>query len=201
MQGVQGAHGYWKRFDCSCQHRRFKFNEDKPPNQGSSRITVRSRKSARVDAVPDLVYKQPTGNQNLTPDRLRRRAILGQEMRQGDRRIQIDHRSSRSCCNSRISSPNGMTGFRGGGAVSTSVGGVSHPSRTAWARSASERTGLRAAWGGTSSATTRSRSVTRTVSPLAASRTYSLSLFLRTFRPTERIYTKVATGSYIVNPS
>ena len=33
----------------------------------------------------------------------------------------------------------------------------------------------------------RSRSVTRTVSPPAANRTYSLNRFLSTFRPTERI--------------
>jgi hypothetical protein len=41
--------------------------------------------------------------------------------------------------------------------------------------------------GGPISATTRSRSVTRTVSPPAASRTYSLNLFFRVLRPTERI--------------
>src|SRR5207237_2592143 len=44
--------------------------------------------------------------------------------------------------------------------------------------------------GGTISATTRPRSVTTTVSPAAASRTYSLSLFFRTFSPTVRMVQK-----------
>src|SRR5215471_2185821 len=66
------------------------------------------------------------------------------------------------------------------------AGGVSQPSRTASASSASTRSGLRPGRGGTISATTRSRSVTSTVSPPAARRTYSLSLFLRSFRPTEK---------------
>jgi hypothetical protein len=87
---------------------------------------------------------------------------------------------------------NVMTGLRGGGSLPTSVGGASQPSRTASASSASTRSGLRPGRGGTISATTRSRSVTSTVSPPAARRTYSLSLFLRSFRPTERIM----AGSY-----
>jgi hypothetical protein len=38
--------------------------------------------------------------------------------------------------------------------------------------------------------------VTNTVSPCSARRTYSLSLFFRTFKPTAFIYTNVASGSY-----
>jgi hypothetical protein len=38
--------------------------------------------------------------------------------------------------------------------------------------------------------------VTSTVSPRSASRTYSLSLFLRTFNPTAFTLSNVAPGSY-----
>src|SRR5215472_11443435 len=94
-----------------------------------------------------------------------------------------------------------MTGLRGGTRPSANVGGVTHPSRTASANRASASSGLRLGLGGTISATTRSRSVTSTVSPLAAKRTYSLSLFLSTLRPTERMTHIVATRSYLVNGS
>jgi toxin HigB-1 len=94
-----------------------------------------------------------------------------------------------------------MTGLRGGALPSASAGGVSQPSRTASASSASARSGLRPGCGGTISATTRSRSVISTVSPPAARRTYSLSLFLRPLRPTERIENKVATRRYFVERS
>src|SRR5262249_31643026 len=48
----------------------------------------------------------------------------------------------------------------------------------------------------TISATTRSRSVTRMVSPRSAKRTYSLSLFFRTFIPTALMLNRVASSSY-----
>ena len=64
------------------------------------------------------------------------------------------------------------------------TGGVNQPLRTASASTASARAGLLVSRGGPSSATIRSRSVTRTVSPDAATRTYSLSLFFRAFMPT-----------------
>src|SRR5216684_2688641 len=91
-----------------------------------------------------------------------------------------------------------MTGFRGGGLSLMSVGGVIQPWRTASASIASARIGARPDRGGTSSATTRSRSVINTVSPPAARRTYSLSLFLRTLSPTALTGWKVAPGSHHV---
>ena len=57
------------------------------------------------------------------------------------------------------------------------AGGVTQPFRTAFARTASPSHSPRPCPGGTISATMRSRSVTRTVSPPAARRMYSLSLF------------------------
>lgn len=75
----------------------------------------------------------------------------------------------------------------GGGSSSVINGGVNQPWRTASARTASAKRALRPALGGTSSATIWSRSVTNTVSLADARRTYSLSSFLSTFRPTARI--------------
>src|SRR5439155_2403187 len=124
-------------------------------------------------------------------------SVLGQEMRQRDGRVEIDHGSSRSRRSSRMSCRRLVTGLRGGGSPAAKAGGVIHSSRTASASNASARTELRLACGGTISATTRSRSVIKTVSPPAARRTYSLSLFLSTFRPTERMGTNVATGSHL----
>src|SRR6202453_859586 len=74
-----------------------------------------------------------------------------------------------------------------GGPRPTDIGAVIQPCRNASNNSASDRIELRAGLGGPISATTRSRSVTRTVSPPAASRIYSLNLFLSVLRPPERI--------------
>src|ERR1700694_4412214 len=103
------------------------------------------------------------------------------------RAIEIDHRSARSRCRLLRSSSIVITGVRWGGPRPTEIGGVIQPCRKASINRASASSGLRLGLGGPISATTRSRSVTRTVSPPAASRTYSLSLFLRVLRPTERI--------------
>ena len=43
--------------------------------------------------------------------------------------------------------------------------------------------------------------MTRTVSPEAARRTYSLRRFFKILMPTDRTEQKVAPGSYFVNPS
>src|SRR5579863_2851183 len=91
-----------------------------------------------------------------------------------------------------------ITGLRAGGSGPINTGGVIQPWRQASNHSASDGNGLRVGRGGPISATTRSRSVTRTVSPPAARRTYSLSLFLSSLRPTERITANVASRGYFV---
>jgi ABC-type uncharacterized transport system substrate-binding protein len=109
----------------------------------------------------------------------------------------IDHRSLRFRSNSRMRSRTDITGLRGGGAPEAMLGGVIQPCRTASASKASAMMGLRLTCGGDNSATTRSRSVTSTVSPCAASRTYSLSLFFSIFRPTALMIINVAPGSFL----
>ena len=125
--------------------------------------------------------------QLLIPEQVGREAIFRQQMCERHRTIEIDHRSARLRCRWLRSSSIFMTGLRAGGPRPIEIGGVIQPCRKASNSSASDSIEVRVGPGGPISATTRSRSVTRTVSPPAASRTYSLSLFFRVLRPTERI--------------
>src|SRR5438132_9224529 len=135
-----------------------------------------------MHVIPNLVFDEPAGDQRLLPERVRGRSTLAEQLGERDGAVEIDQRSSRSRSSSCISSSKGTIGWRGGGSVPGSVGGVSHPSRTPRSKNlfVSRR-------GGTISATMRLRSVITTVSPAAARRTYSLSLFFNVFRPTVRM--------------
>ena len=155
---------------------------------------------ARVQPGPEFVLHQPARHQGLVPQRRGRTPVFGQELGKRNRGIDVDHRSLLSSSSSPRRSLSGATGFDAGGSpVAGSTGGVNQPARTASASRASARIGLRVSLGGPISATTRSRSVTRTVSPDAASRMYSLSRLLSTFMPTDRMVDKVATSSHLVN--
>ena len=148
---------------------------------------------------PDLILQQPARYQRLSPKRGRRAAILGQQMRERYGRIEVDQRALLSSPSSARSSCNGATaGGVGGGADEVGTGGVSQPFRTASASTAPASNGLLVAYGGPSSATIRSRSVIRTVSPDAATRTYSLSLLFRTFMPTDLMKRTVTPRCYLV---
>src|SRR5207244_10828135 len=123
-------------------------------------FAVRAGQAPTINPCPYLVLEQATRGQRLTPETLRRHAILGEEMGQGDGAIEIDHRSARSWPSSLRSWLSLVTGRRGGGSAPGIAGGVIHPRRTASARRASASSGLRLSRGGPGSATTRSRSVT-----------------------------------------
>ena len=149
---------------------------------------------------PDFVFNQSTRYQSLVPQRGRWSLIFREEMRERDGRIEVDHRSRLSVSNSPRILLKGATGIGDGGSPEIAMaGGVNQPLRTAEARNASARTGLLVSPGGRISATTRSWSVTRTVSPDAASRTYSLSRLFSTLIPTDLIIHKVATRCYFIN--
>ena len=127
--------------------------------------------------------------------------VFGQQLGKHNRSIEIDHRSLLSPSNSARRSRSGATGAGRGGSPTSSAGGVNQPLRTASASCMSARIGLLVSRGGPISATTRSRSVTRTVSPDDASRTYSLRRLLSILIPTDLMYYKVATSGYLVNPT
>ncbi len=159
MERIERAHwvGFRKGLKGSFQHRWNQFQERNTCDELPRRSAMRIGQAPRVQPVPDLILKQPTGDQRLVPERCRRASVLGQEVGKRDRRIQIDQRSLRSRSSSSRRSRNGATGSAAGGAPPvTTAGGVSHPCRTASARTASARIGLRASPGGRSSATTRS---------------------------------------------
>lgn len=152
-----------------------------------------------MHAIEHLVLEKPARHERLIPKLVRRRAPFIEKAGQRDRRIEVDQRSPRLSSRSRMISSNVMVAFRrgGSGVPGGVVAGVSQPSRTPRARNSSSGS-ARPGCGGTSSATTRSRSVTSTVSPAAAARTYSLSLFFSTLRPTERT---VRRGSHWKRPA
>jgi hypothetical protein len=126
-------------------------------------IAVRLRKPTRLDVIPNFAFEQPAGNDRLIPQRVRWIAILSQKVCERRRTIEIDHQSARSCCRSCKISLSLITGFRAGNSFPSESGGLIHPCRTASSSNASETNGLRAGAGGPSSATTRSRSATKTV--------------------------------------
>ena len=187
---------FWKRLQDPREHRWRKLDQCNPSQQRAHLLGMRARKLERVNAGPDFIFKESAGDQELVPDFRGRLAVFREKMSERDRGIEINQRSLRSCSSARSSLRKDISGLRGGGPAPGRAGGVIQPWRTASASKASASTGLRLFSGGTSSATTRSRSVTRMVSPRSARRTYSLSLFLRTFIPTALIEESVASGSY-----
>ena len=197
MEGIQSPYRLGKGLQRSREHRRRKLYQGQATEQRTHFVRVRSCQFPRVNPRPNLVFDEAAGNQWLLPKAFGWRSVFRQEMRQCDRSIEVNQRSLRSCSSSFCNLRKDVTGLRGGGPDAASAGGVIQPLRTASASKASASTGLLVLSGGTISATTRSRSVTRTVSPRSARRTYSLSLFFRTFNPTAFMFTNVAPGSYL----
>src|SRR5437016_14484780 len=106
-------------------------------NQQAGLLAMRAGEPARMNPIPQLVFEQTAGDQLLLPQGRGWRAILRQQVGQGDRRIEIDHRSSRSCRSSSINVRKAATGLRGGMVPPPSAGGVTQPRRTASASLAS----------------------------------------------------------------
>src|SRR2546427_1451535 len=197
MKGIQRSHRLWKGLQRPRQHGRSELDQGQATQQCAHFVGVGSRQFARMYSSPNLVLDKPAGDQGFAPEVFRWRAVFRQEMRQRNRSIEVNQRSLRSCSSSFCSLRKVVTGLRGGGVDAASAGGVTQPLRTASDSKASASTGLLVLSGGTSSATTRSRSVTSTVSPRSARRTHSLSLFFRTFETTAFITDNVASGSYL----
>src|SRR5215212_8217994 len=186
VQGIERAHrdreGLQRPLEVRRQHR----DQADPLDQRLGRATPDIVRRGGVQTGPDLVFEQAARYEPLGPKGAWRQTFLVEEQRQRDRAVEIDQRSSRSRAIASSSSAEVITGFgRGGGP--DAVGRVIEPSRTIRAITGSDSQSRWSTVGGRSSATTRSRSVTSTVSPASARRTYSLSLFLRTLRPTERM--------------
>lgn len=197
MKRIQCSHRLRERLQSPREHRWREFDERQPAEQRPGVVRVRSREFAGMNSCPDFILDKPAGDKCLPPELFGRRPVFGQEMREHNRGVQIDQRSLRSWSSSFCNLRKDVTGLRGGGVDPGRAGGVIQPLRTASASKASDSTGLLVRSGGTISATTRSRSVTSTVSPRSASRTYSLSLFFKTFKPTAFTMRNVAPSSYL----
>ena len=173
------------------------FQKRNSSNEPKGRLTVGIGEIAGVKPGPYLLLHQPAGERGLSPKPDRWAAVFSQQLGKHYRCIQVDHGSLRSSSSSASRSRSGATGSGGGGvSPDGNAGGVKQPLRAASARIASARIGLLVGLGGPISATTRSRSVTRTVSPDAARRMYSLKRLLSIFIPTDLIRNKVTTSSY-----
>ena len=81
-------------------------------------------KPARMNANPGLVMKQPAGDQWLRPEPRWGCAVLGQQVGEDDRRVDVDQRSCRSRSSSFKTSFKGATGIRGGGPSATIRGAL-----------------------------------------------------------------------------
>ncbi len=58
---------YRERLESAREDRRRQFNQRHPANQCSHFVTMRVREPVSVYPVPDLVFKQPAGNQQFLP--------------------------------------------------------------------------------------------------------------------------------------
>ncbi len=164
----------------------FRSMQCNPSNNPTHGLATRVRKTPCMRRRSNPECDGPTGHQCAVPRGSRRLVVLGQGPSPRNESVRLDHRSHLFLSSSVKTSSKLATGAGlGGGPEPVSVGGTSSPDRTASARNASARTEFRASLGGPNSATTRSRSVTKTVSPDAASRTYSLNFLFRTLMPTD----------------
>ena len=199
VQGIERANWKRKSVQCTFEYGGRQFQQSDAAYDPASRITMGFRKHARVQSGPDLVLEQAAGDKSCVPKSIRWATIFGEEVSKGHGSVYVDHRSLRSTSSSTRTSSKGTRGSGTGGVPARGrSGGVNQPFRTASASTASASTGLLVSLGGPISATTRSRSVTRMVSPLAAMRTYSLSRLLRILIPTDLIASNVATSCYCV---
>ena len=199
MQGVQGTHCNWEWLHGAGENGWLHLQQGDSTRQFTGSLAMGACQAAGVQAGPHFVFDQSAGDQGFVPQPFGRTAVLGEKFGKDNGGIDVDHRSLRSSSSSDSSSLNGSTGCAaGGGPAWGRAGGVNQPLRTASANIASASTGLLPALGEAISATTRSRSVTKTVSPEAAKRTYSLKRLLSVFIPTAFMLLKVGTGSYLV---
>ena len=113
MQGVEGAHGRGKRFPCAIEHGLGELDERNARQKGAGVVAVDLGRAAGMDAIPDLEFEQPAGNEVFEPEALRGTAAFREDVRQGNGSIEVDQgtsRSARSSSSSPITSSNFIVG-------------------------------------------------------------------------------------------
>ncbi len=187
MQRVKSANGSRKGCQSAVKHCRCELYQRNSAEDFACRLTVSLVQMASMNPGPRLLLKQPACDERFLPDRAGGSALLGQKVSEDYGCVDVDHRSLRSPASSLRISLSGATGAGGDGtSPGGSAGGEIHPCLTASASFASAETRRLDALGGPNPAMTLVRSVIRTVSPDAASRTYSLRRRLRASIPIAR---------------
>jgi len=76
MQRVEGSQCHGEGLERARKDRRLEFDEGDPCKNFMRCIPVRSAKLERIQADPESVLEQTTGNQRKLPQRVRRPSIL-----------------------------------------------------------------------------------------------------------------------------
>ena len=188
MQCVKRTHRARKRLERALKRLRSEFNQRQAGDQATGVFSMRITQVLCVHASPNLVLKESARHEVPVPKLGRRAAVLGEDFRKHDRCVDKDHRSARSASSSDSTLSNVPVLSGEDVASPTRIsGGRTNPFLTASARNTSAISSPRPGLGGDISATTLSRSVTRTVSPCDAKRKYSLKRLFSTLMPTARM--------------
>src|SRR5207247_5275298 len=115
MERVESPDRGREGIDGPGKHLRSQFEESHASEQLADGIAMRTSKAAAVDTCPELILEEATGDHRLLPKFRRRLAVLGEQLREGHRGVEIDQRSARSRSSSASSSLSGARGVRGGG--------------------------------------------------------------------------------------
>src|SRR5215471_6318747 len=73
MQGVERPDGDRKRLQGASEDRRSQLDQRHMADQRSYLLAMRAPQAPRVNTVPDLIFKEATRNQGLSPDGFGRR--------------------------------------------------------------------------------------------------------------------------------
>ena len=114
MQRVERAHGLGKGQQRTAENLLRQLEQADPIDEPARRATVRCRGAVGMDSIEDFNFEQTAGYERLRPECIGRETILGKELRENDRAIQIDQRSARLASSSRKSRPSFIVGRRGG---------------------------------------------------------------------------------------
>src|SRR5207249_7660413 len=101
MERVESTHGPGKRLERSGQYWRRELDQSDPSQESARLVAIGLGEVACMDSRPQFVLEEAVRGQRLLPQALRWRSILGQELGQSHRGIEVNHRSARSSARSR----------------------------------------------------------------------------------------------------
>src|SRR5207244_2680741 len=129
MKRIERAQRKREWLERPSEHGGSQLDQRDAADQRSRLLPVRSSQSARVNPSPQLVFEKAARDQGFLPQPVGRRAVFCKQVRKRDRRVEVDHRSSRSCLSSSIRARKAITGLRGGGVPPTKADWAEVPIR------------------------------------------------------------------------